>query len=126
MESDGEADGVSCGDGVCQKEETWKNCTADCEKPEIVEDAERAIQEAERFLENGTADSELLERARRKFRQENYSGALSLSEKAVESGSEREAGTFERVYYRYLLVLVLLVLLGVVFSGVSAGNGQEE
>ena len=102
-----------CGDDACNMNESWKTCSTDCSKPQIVIEVEAAISKAENQLNRKDEEYKLLERARTAFKRDDYREAQRLAEKAVQQGDEkRNSSSLSTVRLVAGLILIVLILGG--------------
>lgn len=93
---------IACGNGVCQANQTWQTCPADCEKPGYVVRAEQKIGTADARIDTRDDGYSTLQDAKAAYDAGNYSRAATLAQDAIE-----EHRTPDRKLIRVLIPVLL-------------------
>jgi len=114
--------GPVCGDDICNGNETWQTCQADCMTPAISA-AQNAIEAAETVVNGSTNGSALLDQAQAAFDAGNYTQAEQLALQAQDAASREGTGESQKqtdegsslIAWIIGIVVLVLIALGLAF-----------
>jgi PGF-pre-PGF domain-containing protein len=77
-----------CGDNTCSKNEDWRSCQQDCQKPQKITDAESAVSNAEGEIQKGEKGYETFQKAQQSLESREYSQAENLAQQAIRENQQ--------------------------------------
>jgi PGF-pre-PGF domain-containing protein len=103
--------GPACGNDICEEGETWQTCQADCDNPEEVDAAQKAIEQAEEVIPARAPGYTSLEEARQAYDEGNYLKAQARAEQALYE--YRNAGGLPII--PFIVAIILVAVAGLAY-----------
>ncbi|MDY6770757.1 MAG: NosD domain-containing protein [Candidatus Nanohaloarchaea archaeon] len=83
---------AQCGNGSCEQGEDWQSCSTDCSPPDIVQQAQQQLTEANNSIEQGEAGYQKLLQAQEAFQNGDYAKARQLAREALKKAQQGDSG----------------------------------